>query len=326
MVCTLLKQRNTPDRDCGLSPAEILFGRPLKDGLPQINKSKLIHSDEDLRSEWREAWAAKEDAIRSRLIRNCEKLEAHSRELEPLREGDSIMIQNQNPSSRRSKKWDRQGTVVATGENDQYLVRVAGSGRLTLRNRRFLRKFQEQTTNHESVYRSPAIPVEVGDEEAPSSTPTPLQSVTPSMARDSAENGGESSHPRLEESTATPHEPRAQRVSSEIEDSATVHGGGNMISPMQATDHVPSTPRKAGARPRGPTRKILRKQQLLRNLSARAAVQEDPTASAGDHAERPGEGTTMEEIQDISQTSTPCLRRSQWVQTTRKFYDANVGH
>ena len=70
------------------------------------------------------------------------------------------MIQNQIPSSRRSKKWDRQGTVVATGENDQYLVRVAGSGRLTLRNRRFLRKFQEQTRSRnimESVEGLPAI-------------------------------------------------------------------------------------------------------------------------------------------------------------------------
>ena len=72
VVCALLQQRNTPDRDCGLSPAEILFGHPLRDGLPQIRKSKMIHSSEDLRPEWREAWAAKEDAIRVRLFKNCE--------------------------------------------------------------------------------------------------------------------------------------------------------------------------------------------------------------------------------------------------------------
>ena len=324
VVCALLQQRNTPDRDCGLSPAEILFARPLRDGLPQINKSKLIHNKEDLRSEWRKAWAAKEDAIRSRLVRNCEKLEAHSRELEPLREGDSVMIQNQNPSSHRSKKWDRQGTVVATGENDQYLVRVAGSGRLTLRNRRFLRKFQEQTGHDsiESVHRSPTIPLEAGEAEVPLSTTTPLQCATPIITRDSAEVGGDnSSHPGLEESqisTGTPQEPG--RVSSGITDSATVNGGGNMISPMQATDHVPTTPRRAGGRPRGPARKTLRKQQLIRNLKARVVVQEDPTASAENHAERPVEG-----MQDISQTSTPCLRRSERLPTTRNFYNASTG-
>ena len=78
-------------------------------------------------------------------------MEANSKDLEPLREGDSVLIQNQIPTSPRSKKWDRQGTVVATGEHDQYLVRVAGTGRLTLRNRRFLRRFQEQL----GVSRSP---------------------------------------------------------------------------------------------------------------------------------------------------------------------------
>ena len=39
------------------------------------------------------------------------------------------------------------GVIVETKPNDQYVVRVSGSRRLTLRNRRFLRKF----TPHESI-------------------------------------------------------------------------------------------------------------------------------------------------------------------------------
>ena len=34
MVRALLQQRNTPDRDCKLSPAEVLFGRDLRDAMP----------------------------------------------------------------------------------------------------------------------------------------------------------------------------------------------------------------------------------------------------------------------------------------------------
>jgi len=161
VVCALLQQRNTPDRDCSLSPAQILFGRRLRDGLPQLNKSDMIFDNDQIHSQWHESWSAKEAAIRSRLVRNCEKLEANSKELEPLREGDTVFIQNQDPGSRRSKKWDKQGTVIVTGENDQYLVRVAGTGRLTLRNRRFLRKFEErsQSVNTLSpVSRADAIP------------------------------------------------------------------------------------------------------------------------------------------------------------------------
>ena len=59
-----------------------------------------------------------------------------------MREGDPVFIQNQDKSSGRPLKWDRQGTIIACKQHDQYLVKVQGSGKLTLRNRRFLRKFQ----------------------------------------------------------------------------------------------------------------------------------------------------------------------------------------
>ena len=100
-----------------------------------------MFANDDVRSCWRENWEAKEKAIRSRMVLNCERLERGSREQSPLCVGDFVYIQNQG-SSTRSTKWDREGVVVAVGKNDQYLVKVSGSGRLTLRNRRFLRKFE----------------------------------------------------------------------------------------------------------------------------------------------------------------------------------------
>ena len=36
VVRALLQQRNTPDRDCKLSPAEVLFGRCLRDAMLQL--------------------------------------------------------------------------------------------------------------------------------------------------------------------------------------------------------------------------------------------------------------------------------------------------
>jgi hypothetical protein len=50
-----------------------------------------------------------------------------------------VRIQNQtgpNPT-----KWDKTGLVVEVRQFDQYVVRVDGSGRVTLRNRKFLRKY-----------------------------------------------------------------------------------------------------------------------------------------------------------------------------------------
>ena len=40
------------------------------------------------------------------------------------------------------KQGKMDGLIIACKQHDQYLVKVQGSGKLTLRNRRFLRKFQ----------------------------------------------------------------------------------------------------------------------------------------------------------------------------------------
>ena len=73
----------------------------------------------------------------------CKGTGSASKELPPLREGDNVLIQNQDKGSRAPTKWDRQGIVVKVGDYDQYLVRVIGSGRLTLRNSGFLKKCRE---------------------------------------------------------------------------------------------------------------------------------------------------------------------------------------
>ena len=104
----------------------------------------MVFENPQVHDQWHSAWSAKEEALRSRLVRTCEKLEKGSKELEPLREGDTVFIQNQDGS--KPLKWDREGTVIHTGQHDQYLVRVHGTGRLTLRNLRFLRKFQARNT------------------------------------------------------------------------------------------------------------------------------------------------------------------------------------
>ena len=54
----------------------------------------------------------------------------------PLSIGERVFLQNQQGN--HPTKWDRSGTVMESTGHDQYRVKVDGSGRLTLRNRRFL--------------------------------------------------------------------------------------------------------------------------------------------------------------------------------------------
>ena len=126
----LLTYRNTPDRDTGVSPASALYGRQLRDFLPNAPR---------MSSMWQELADARERALAPRSTNQKEKWSAGAKELPQLKVGDHVFIQNQ--SGNYPKKWDRRGTVVENKGFDQYRVMVEGSRRVTLRNRKFLRRF-----------------------------------------------------------------------------------------------------------------------------------------------------------------------------------------
>ena len=135
----MLQLRNTRDPDCNLSPAQIIFGRPLRDLFSFVNRLEKF-SNPHIRPLWRQAWAVKEEALRTCITHTTESLNAHSR---PLNLSERVFLQNQqgpNPT-----KWDRSGVVVESAGHDKYRVKVDGSGRITLRNRRFLRAYTPAT-------------------------------------------------------------------------------------------------------------------------------------------------------------------------------------
>ena len=138
LLRAMLQLRNTPDPDCNVSPAEVIFGRPIRDAFSFVNRREKF-ANPSIRPMWREAWSAKESAMCTRFTRTTEALTPHTRALPPLLVGARVYVQNQtgpNPN-----KWDRSGIVVEVGDHDQYLIKIDGSGRLSLRNRRFLRQY-----------------------------------------------------------------------------------------------------------------------------------------------------------------------------------------
>ena len=78
--------------------------------------------------------------MRHRHIKAHDRLSEHTRRLLPLRVGDHVRIQNQ--TGPYPLKWDRTGTIVEVRQYHQYVIKIDGSNRTTLRNRKFLRKFQ----------------------------------------------------------------------------------------------------------------------------------------------------------------------------------------
>ena len=129
----LLQYRNTPDPATGMSPAQVIFGRQIRDFTP------VVPGKYRPREEWRQIMQRREDALSKRHVKCSETLSEHTVRLPPLKVTDSVIIQNQ--AGNHPRKWDKTGVVVEVKQHDQYVIRVDGSGRTTLRNRKFLRKF-----------------------------------------------------------------------------------------------------------------------------------------------------------------------------------------
>ena len=135
----LLQYRNTPLQDLGLSPAQILYGRELRDCMPTMEESLHVHK------EWRIAAEEREISLRKRHLRSIETYNEHSKELPELHVHDCVAVQNQTGS--HPKRWDKTGVIIETLPFRQFKVLMDGSRRVTLRNRRFLRKIHPVCSN-----------------------------------------------------------------------------------------------------------------------------------------------------------------------------------
>ena len=132
IVRGLLAHRNTPDPDTGRSPAEVLYGRTLREFLP-VAVGTLKPCDR-----WRLLREDREKALAKRAVKTTERLEMNTKQLAPLVMGDTVRLQNM--TGPYPKRWDTTGVLVEVGDWDKYVVRVHGSGRLVTRNRQFRRK------------------------------------------------------------------------------------------------------------------------------------------------------------------------------------------
>ena len=136
----VLQYRNTPDPITKISPALCVFGRPTRDFIPITPGKYRPHET------WHETLKAREEALRKRHIRMADTWAEHTKRLPPLAVGDSVRVQNQ--TGHHPNKCDKTGSVVEVRQHDQYVVKIDGSGRVTLRNRRFLRKFSPVRNEH----------------------------------------------------------------------------------------------------------------------------------------------------------------------------------
>merc|ERR1711888_428119 len=128
----MLSYKNSIDPVTGFSPALAVFGRQIRDGVPVLRGKFNPHHM------WKEKLEYREKAMAERHNAHHEAWSEHTKKLVPLEVGMKVFVQNQ--VGNKPRRWDKTGTIVECKDFDQYLVKMDGSGRLTLRNRKFLRK------------------------------------------------------------------------------------------------------------------------------------------------------------------------------------------
>ncbi|QQP55719.1 Uncharacterized protein FKW44_000153 [Caligus rogercresseyi] len=122
---SLIEWRNTPRLDNGLSPAQWLYGRLLRTGLPAHAEVYKRLSNEELKR-------AEEERRKSRA-KTTDQYNTHSKVLPPLYVGQEVRLRNPI-----SGEWTRQGIVAKTRINGRS-YEVTSEGSTLVRNRRHLR-------------------------------------------------------------------------------------------------------------------------------------------------------------------------------------------
>jgi len=121
----LMQHRNTPTTGDGLSPAQKLYGRPLQDTLPAHRRS----FDPAFQSKAKDAEAKHQCYVK----KTREYHDAKAASLMDLNIGAHVAIQDPE-----TKEFSIHGTIVAEHRR-RYWIRTE-SGRIMIRNRRFVRR------------------------------------------------------------------------------------------------------------------------------------------------------------------------------------------
>ena len=141
VVAGILCYKNTPLRGCNESPAEILFGHKLQDNLP-----RAPHEG------WRRLNDAREMGMARLKVNRKETYDESRKNLEPLENGTVVLVQNM--TGPQPLRWSNTGVVIEKVGHRQYYVKMDGSRRLLLRNRKSLRPIkpiQEESTTKTQI-------------------------------------------------------------------------------------------------------------------------------------------------------------------------------
>ena len=134
VALAILLYQNTLIQGIGLSLAQLQLHCQLCDSIPSQPTLYKLHP------RWVAATQCRNELFHHRNTKIIERYNRCTHNLSPLQTGNTVTIQ-----STLNYQWNTTGKVITALPNRQYWIRVDGLGRITLRNRCFLRKCKFKT-------------------------------------------------------------------------------------------------------------------------------------------------------------------------------------
>ena len=145
----VLQYRNTPLPHFNLSPAQLLFHCQLRDNVSTHPSHLKLHKKWELAAKRREVLYRQNDEV-VQMAYNTK-----SKGLRPLKPRTKVLLLTNgiNP------QWSVSGIVVMSLSHRRYKIRLDGSGRIVVRNRKFLCEYLSQNAREDAVDSLTALPV-----------------------------------------------------------------------------------------------------------------------------------------------------------------------
>ena len=112
----VLQYRNTPMQDCRRSPAQMVFGRQMRDFIPSLTYKYEPAKD------WAVCQEHRERTLANKRQMDKQRWSHRTKDLDDLEVGTAVAIKNQtgpNPT-----KWDKTGIVLENKPNSKVMMMV----------------------------------------------------------------------------------------------------------------------------------------------------------------------------------------------------------
>ena len=130
----VLQYRNTPMQDSRRSPAQMVFGRQMRDFIPSLTYKYEPAKD------WAVSQEHRERTLANKREMDHQRWSYRTKDLQELEVGTAVAIQNQ--TGQNPTKWDKTGIIIENKPNSKVMIKVDGSRHVTMRNRRHVRPME----------------------------------------------------------------------------------------------------------------------------------------------------------------------------------------